>query len=151
MRPQHQIRTKFKSCYGLAASRWMTRRAVFPYVFEFWKKSCPEIFPATTEGGKRHARNAVVPPSAGTKRDGARSATQIGQILVTARPARKMAKKLNSKKAFGANVDQYEHSSKELGGCTMQFSVIDPTPACESVDAKLPVIYWLSGLTCTDR
>jgi S-formylglutathione hydrolase len=62
----------------------------------------------------------------------------------------KMAKKLNSKKAFGAHVDQYEHSSKELG-CTMQFSVIDPTPACGSVDAKLPVIYWLSGLTCTDR
>ena len=46
-------------------------------------------------------------------------------------------------------MDQYEHSSKELG-CTMQFSVIDPTPLLES-GAKLPVIYWLSGLTCTDR
>jgi len=53
---------------------------------------------------------------------------------------------LNSKKAFGATVNQYEHESAVLG-CTMKFSVIDGLPQ----EGKKPVIYWLSGLTCNDR
>jgi hypothetical protein len=42
---------------------------------------------------------------------------------------------------------RYEHTSATLG-CTMKFSVIDPSAGS---GAKMPVIYWLSGLTCTDR
>jgi S-formylglutathione hydrolase FrmB len=42
---------------------------------------------------------------------------------------------------------RYEHASSVLG-CTMMFSVIDGSGGS---GAKLPVIYWLSGLTCTDR
>ncbi|KAJ1488979.1 hypothetical protein T484DRAFT_1781541, partial [Baffinella frigidus] len=54
---------------------------------------------------------------------------------------------LSSKKAFGASINQYEHVSTVLG-CTMKFSVIDGLAGKEG---KKPVIYWLSGLTCTDR
>eukprot|EP00960_Hanusia_phi_P026578 746332-Hanusia_phi.AAC.9 len=42
---------------------------------------------------------------------------------------------------------RYEHNSSTLG-CVMKFSVING--GCGS-NEKLPVIYWLSGLTCTDR
>jgi len=59
----------------------------------------------------------------------------------------KMATIKESKKAFGTNVCQYEHMSATLG-CTMKFSVIDPSAGN---GAKIPVIYWLSGLTCSDR
>lgn len=69
--------------------------------------------------------------------------------LTRAIPVDRMAKKINTKKAFGANIDQYEHASTDLG-CNMQFSVIDPTPVYGS-GTKFPVIYWLSGLTCSDR
>ena len=57
----------------------------------------------------------------------------------------RMATLKESKKAFGASVCQYEHASAALA-CTMKFSVIRPEG-----DGKLPVIYWLSGLTCSDR
>jgi len=40
----------------------------------------------------------------------------------------------------------YSHESKELG-CTMKFGVYLPAAADNK---KLPVIYWLSGLTCSE-
>ncbi|EKX52106.1 hypothetical protein GUITHDRAFT_157099 [Guillardia theta CCMP2712] len=58
-----------------------------------------------------------------------------------------MARLLESKKAFNAEVNQYEHNSPTLG-CVMKFSVIN---GGSGSDEKLPVIYWLSGLTCSDR
>jgi len=58
-----------------------------------------------------------------------------------------MATLTNSKKAFGASVNQYEHKSEVLG-CTMVFSVIDGSGGAGEA---LPVLYYLSGLTCTDR
>jgi S-formylglutathione hydrolase len=52
-----------------------------------------------------------------------------------------------SNKMFSGWQNQYEHESDCLS-CTMQFSVYLP-PAAENQD--VPVLYWLSGLTCTDQ
>jgi len=53
------------------------------------------------------------------------------------------------RQAFGVGVGvaQYEHKSAVLG-CNMVVSVIDPS--CH-LKKNCPVVYWLSGLTCTDR
>ncbi|KAK9878412.1 hypothetical protein WA026_022053 [Henosepilachna vigintioctopunctata] len=49
-------------------------------------------------------------------------------------------------KTFGGFQRVYSHVSKVLG-CSMRFGVYSP-PQIEN--KKLPVIYWLSGLTCTE-
>ena len=49
--------------------------------------------------------------------------------------------------SFGGWQDVYEHASPVLG-CTMKVAVYLP-PQADS--AKLPVLYWLSGLTCTEQ
>lgn len=52
---------------------------------------------------------------------------------------------------FAGHQNQYEHESSTLD-CTMQFSVfLPPTVAASSPQVKVPVLYWLSGLTCTDQ
>lgn len=51
-------------------------------------------------------------------------------------------------KAFGGHHLQYEHDSATLG-CRMRFAVYLP-PGVEA-EAHAPVLYWLSGLTCTDE
>lgn len=56
-------------------------------------------------------------------------------------------KQLSSVKSFGGWQNQYEHASKALN-CTMQFSVFLPPQARQE---KVPVLLWLSGLTCTDQ
>ncbi len=48
---------------------------------------------------------------------------------------------------FGGWQDVYEHASTTLG-CTMRFAVYLP-PQADT--AKLPVLYWLSGLTCNEQ
>lgn len=48
---------------------------------------------------------------------------------------------------FGGWQDVWEHQSDILG-CTMRFAVFLPTQASSQ---KLPVLYWLSGLTCTEQ
>lgn len=48
---------------------------------------------------------------------------------------------------FGGWQDVYEHASRSLG-CTMRFAVYLP-PQAEG--AMLPVLYWLSGLTCSEQ
>jgi S-formylglutathione hydrolase len=48
-------------------------------------------------------------------------------------------------RCFGGTQGVYSHESRETA-CTMEFSVFEP-PQAE--DGPLPVIYWLSGLTCT--
>jgi len=50
-------------------------------------------------------------------------------------------------RCLGGEQNQYAHDSEVLG-CTMRFSVFLPERAKAE---KLPVIYWLSGLTCTDE
>jgi S-formylglutathione hydrolase len=57
-------------------------------------------------------------------------------------------KLLSSVQCFGGLQNQYEHVSKTLN-CSMQFSVYLPPQT--QVGQKVPVAYWLSGLTCTDQ
>lgn len=47
--------------------------------------------------------------------------------------------------SFGGVTKQFKHISESLG-CEMKFSIFFP-PAC----LKAPILYFLSGLTCTDR
>ncbi len=55
---------------------------------------------------------------------------------------------LSSQKVFGGQHVRYEHQSAVLN-CRMQFAVYLP-PQVE-LGKPLPVLYWLSGLTCTDE
>ena len=50
-------------------------------------------------------------------------------------------------KMFGGRQLQYQHQSKVLA-CEMQFSIYLPAQAATE---KVPVLYWLSGLTCNDQ
>jgi S-formylglutathione hydrolase len=53
---------------------------------------------------------------------------------------------IESIKEFGGWLKRYQHASAACQ-CTMTFSVYLPPQAATR---KLPVVYWLSGLTCTD-
>lgn len=55
---------------------------------------------------------------------------------------------LTSNKSFGGWHKQYSHVSNTLN-CSMRFAIFLPPQA--STGAKVPVLYWLSGLTCTDE
>jgi len=57
-----------------------------------------------------------------------------------------MLKQIEEIKEFGGYLNRYEHMSESCQ-CKMTFSVYLP-PQAES--AKVPTLYWLSGLTCTD-
>ncbi|WP_226506930.1 S-formylglutathione hydrolase [Pseudomonas sp. MWU16-30317] len=54
---------------------------------------------------------------------------------------------ISSQKSFGGWHKRYKHRSEVLD-CDMVFAVY--LPPAEQTD-KLPVVYWLSGLTCTDE
>ena len=56
-------------------------------------------------------------------------------------------KKLAENKCYGGRQLRYAHASRVLG-CEMNFSIYLP-PQAEK--GKVPVVYWLSGLTCTDE
>jgi S-formylglutathione hydrolase len=51
-------------------------------------------------------------------------------------------------KSFGGWHKQYSHDSKTLN-CAMRFAIYLPPQA--SNGEKVPVLYWLSGLTCSDE
>lgn len=55
---------------------------------------------------------------------------------------------ISSNKAFGGWHKQYHHLSETLQ-CEMRFAIFLPPQA--SRNTKVPVLYWLSGLTCTDE
>lgn len=55
--------------------------------------------------------------------------------------------KLSTTLSFGGQQRQYSHSSDVLN-CSMRFSIFLPSIAATQ---KVPVLYWLSGLTCTDE
>lgn len=55
---------------------------------------------------------------------------------------------ISSNKSFGGWHKQYRHRSSVLG-CEMRFAVYLPPQALTG--QKVPVLYWLSGLTCTDE
>lgn len=56
-------------------------------------------------------------------------------------------KELANNKSFGGQQKRFEHQSSSCN-CKMTFSIFLPTA---SITAKVPVLYWLSGLTCTDE
>ncbi|WP_428240087.1 S-formylglutathione hydrolase [Gynuella sp.] len=55
---------------------------------------------------------------------------------------------ISSNKSFGGWLKRFGHTSTTLN-CQMRFSVYLP-PQVED-GTKVPVLYWLSGLTCTDE
>ena len=56
-------------------------------------------------------------------------------------------KELANNKSFGGQQKRFEHKSTSCN-CTMTFSIYLP-PQAETT--KVPLVYWLSGLTCTDE
>lgn len=61
-------------------------------------------------------------------------------------------KQISSTKSFGGMQNVYAHHS-DACQCEMKFAVYLPPKAKEQAGkgAKLPVLYWLSGLTCTEE
>ena len=57
--------------------------------------------------------------------------------------------RIEHRACFGGWQDVYEHASRALD-CTMRFGVYLP-PQAAAPGARLPVLYWLSGLTCTEQ
>ncbi|MHC9084215.1 S-formylglutathione hydrolase [Luteimonas sp. RIT-PG2_3] len=55
--------------------------------------------------------------------------------------------RIEHRAASGGWQDVYEHVSSTLG-CTMRFAIYLPPQAATR---KLPVLYWLSGLTCNEQ
>jgi|APGre2960657444_1045066.scaffolds.fasta_scaffold00025_19 S-formylglutathione hydrolase len=58
-----------------------------------------------------------------------------------------MATLLSEVRSFGGWHRRYSHASHECG-CTMTFAIFTPPLA---VGARAPLVYWLSGLTCSDE
>ena len=55
--------------------------------------------------------------------------------------------RLEHRACFGGWQDVYEHASSTLG-CTIRFAIYLPPQAA---DGPVPVLYWLSGLTCNEQ
>uniref|UniRef100_UPI00358E66E5 S-formylglutathione hydrolase-like n=1 Tax=Myxine glutinosa TaxID=7769 RepID=UPI00358E66E5 len=54
---------------------------------------------------------------------------------------------VSSNKCFGGYQKVFEHTSMQLG-CKMKFGIYLPPKAEQQ---KCPILYWLSGLTCTEQ
>jgi len=57
---------------------------------------------------------------------------------------------LSTNVCFDGEHRRYQHHSAALD-CVMEFAVYLPPVAVGSNPQKVPVLYWLSGLTCTDQ
>lgn len=55
---------------------------------------------------------------------------------------------IGNNKCFGGWLKRYKHTSSSLN-CEMNFSIFLPPQVNDG--GKVPVLYWLSGLTCTDE
>ncbi|CAG2175803.1 unnamed protein product [Oppiella nova] len=62
----------------------------------------------------------------------------------------KMVTLVSSSGSFGGKQEVWSHESKELK-CKMNFSVYIPPKVKNNAGTKVPVLYWLSGLTCTEQ
>ncbi|XP_066917373.1 S-formylglutathione hydrolase-like [Clytia hemisphaerica] len=74
-----------------------------------------------------------------------------GKLFSVTKAFSKMATTLEQKstvKCFGGNVKVFTHDSEETK-TKMTFAVMLPPKALN--DQKCPVLYWLSGLTCTEQ
>lgn len=56
---------------------------------------------------------------------------------------------VSTTKCFDGNQNVYSHHSKALA-CEMKFAIYLP-PRLDDPNVKLPVLYWLSGLTCDEN
>jgi S-formylglutathione hydrolase len=56
---------------------------------------------------------------------------------------------ISQNKCFGGVQGVYSHQSAATG-CTMRFGVFLPPQAADAA-VRVPVLYWLSGLTCTEE
>jgi len=61
--------------------------------------------------------------------------------------AKALMQPLSSHLCFGGQQSRYSHASEVLG-CDMNFSIYLPPQAQQG---SVPVLYWLSGLTCSDE
>jgi len=59
-----------------------------------------------------------------------------------------MLENISQNKVFGGWYKQFVHQSS-VNNCKMRFAIFLPLQA--SNENKVPVLYWLSGLTCTDE
>jgi len=59
-----------------------------------------------------------------------------------------MLEKISNSKMFAGEQQQFMHNSTSLH-CRMRFAIFLPPQA--SPENKVPVLYWLSGLTCSDE
>ncbi|MBA6336600.1 S-formylglutathione hydrolase [Colwellia sp. BRX8-7] len=59
-----------------------------------------------------------------------------------------MLEKISSNKMFGGVQEHFQHHAESLK-CPMRFAIYLPEGA--SKHSPVPVLYWLSGLTCTDE
>lgn len=57
-------------------------------------------------------------------------------------------KKTKEWKVFGGTFSNWEHKSDALGGLTATFGIFVP-PKAKATGGKFPVLYFLSGLTCS--
>jgi len=80
------------------------------------------------------------------RRDLPRAAVSVSQLARRTVSTESSLSVVSSNKCFGGNVTRYSHPSETVK-TDMGFAVFTPEhpPA-----AKLPVLYWLSGLTCDD-
>ncbi len=61
--------------------------------------------------------------------------------------AKNTLEKISENASFGGKQMRYRHASRRLN-CEMNFSIFIPS---DTNNNTVPVIYWLSGLTCTDE
>jgi S-formylglutathione hydrolase len=59
-----------------------------------------------------------------------------------------MLEKISSNKMFRGVQQHFQHNAQSVK-CTMRFAIY--LPECASESSPVPVLYWLSGLTCTDE
>jgi len=59
-----------------------------------------------------------------------------------------MLEKISSNKMFSGVQQHFQHSAESVK-CKMRFAIY--LPECASESSPVPVLYWLSGLTCTDE
>ena len=57
---------------------------------------------------------------------------------------------ISTNACFNGEHRRYRHRSAALD-CEMEFAVFLPPAAVGSESRTVPVLYWLSGLTCTDQ
>ena len=59
-----------------------------------------------------------------------------------------MIEEISSNKMFGGVQKHFQHHAESVK-CQMRFAIY--LPECASESSPVPVLYWLSGLTCTDE